>query len=265
MHNVTLYENIPDSFSPVKLVWNDNMKNHGFSPHWHEHLEIHYICSGKSVWKCEEEMVEIKAGECLVVNSNELHGWMGGDGAYMCVLLFPEILGENSFVFNRIIRDESIVGIMKNIVSEFRDPQIAGSAAINGYGYLLFSELCRKGVFRNFSEAEYEEYSKKMLTFNRAVKYIYDNCTRKITLDEAADMMHLNKHYFCHVFKSLTGKTLKEYVNGVRIDKAAGLLRSTGLSVTEVAFLCGFNDSNYFSRKFRQVKGMSPLEFRKTE
>ncbi len=56
-------------------------------------------------------------------------------------------------------------------------------------------------------------------------------------------------YHFCHIFEAYTGKTFKEYLNNVRIDKAEELLMTTDDTVSEIAFICGFNDSNYLSRK----------------
>lgn len=72
----------------------------------------------------------------------------------------------------------------------------------------------------------------------------------------------MSKYHFCNAFKEFTGQTFKEYHNRIRIDKAIELLHSTEIPITEIAFLCGFNDSNYFSRKFHQITGKTPLAVR---
>ncbi|MBQ9915390.1 MAG: helix-turn-helix transcriptional regulator, partial [Clostridia bacterium] len=84
----------------------------------------------------------------------------------------------------------------------------------------------------------------------------------EICLDEIAEMLYVNKYYFCHLFKNETGKTLKEYVNELRTNKAADLLATTDMSMTEIAGLCGFNDANYYARMFKRLRGVSPTEYR---
>jgi len=53
------------------------------------------------------------------------------------------------------------------------------------------------------------------------------------------------------------------YLLGLRLDKAARLLKETKRSVTDIAFDCGFNDGNYFSRSFHRYFGRSPRTYRK--
>jgi transcriptional regulator GlxA family with amidase domain len=64
-------------------------------------------------------------------------------------------------------------------------------------------------------------------------------------------------------FKSVMGRPPMEHVIKVRVTRAAELLTKTDLKITDVAFRCGFSDSNYFSRQFKQVMNASPREYRK--
>lgn len=64
------------------------------------------------------------------------------------------------------------------------------------------------------------------------------------------------------LFRTATGTTPIEYLLEVRLRRAAELLRRTGLPVGEVAARCGFHDSNYFSKRFRALYGVSPRTFR---
>ena len=59
------------------------------------------------------------------------------------------------------------------------------------------------------------------------------------------------------------GESIPNYVNKLRIEDAKGLLKSTSLSTTEIAYLVGYTDSNYFSALFKEKVGVSPREYRK--
>ena len=63
-------------------------------------------------------------------------------------------------------------------------------------------------------------------------------------------------------FKEINGSSPKEYLIGLRINYACELLDSTQLSIGEIAFKSGFNDSNYFSREFGKRTGTTPSKFR---
>ena len=71
----------------------------------------------------------------------------------------------------------------------------------------------------------------------------------------------MSKRTFLRVFRAATGATPIAYLIGVRIRRAAELLRQGGVTVTEAAMRVGFEDSNYFSRQFRKVMGVTPRSY----
>lgn len=73
----------------------------------------------------------------------------------------------------------------------------------------------------------------------------------------------MNKTAFCAYFKSQTGRTFVEYLNQIRLQTAAELLRSTDLTVSNIASQVGISDTPYFCRLFKKNFGFTPSEFRK--
>lgn len=82
-------------------------------------------------------------------------------------------------------------------------------------------------------------------------------------LEDLVSVVHINKFYICKIFQQCTGKTVLNYINVVRVQKAVEKLISTNDSVTNIAFAVGFQDLNYFSRIFKSVMGVSPTDVRK--
>ena len=93
------------------------------------------------------------------------------------------------------------------------------------------------------------------------------NLEYDMSLAEIAKSIGISIYYMSHIFKKHTGMTVVEYRTLKRIDKAKELLSTTGLSVTEIAFRCGFSSQGYFSERFSKVCGVPPTKFRngKTE
>ena len=100
-----------------------------------------------------------------------------------------------------------------------------------------------------------------VLRIETAVKYIKENLTEDLTLEKVAQQAALSPIHFHNSFKAAVGKTLREYVEEQRIKKAIHLLMSTEDSLTEIAFACGFSDSNYFSTRFKKIVGIPPTQF----
>ena len=96
-------------------------------------------------------------------------------------------------------------------------------------------------------------------------EYIENNYTRKLYLGEIAKRACLSKYHFCRVFKTLTGQTVMEYVNSLRIERAKELLRKTFFSITEICFEVGFTNISNFNRTFKNIAGVAPSEYRKIQ
>lgn len=94
-------------------------------------------------------------------------------------------------------------------------------------------------------------------------RFIDCNIYRKISLDEISSYLNMNRTYFCLFFKKKFGTGLTEYINERRINKASAMLAGTGKPIGDIAVECGFKTVNYFNRIFRNVKGLTPGEYRK--
>lgn len=80
---------------------------------------------------------------------------------------------------------------------------------------------------------------------------------------EFAARWEITLNHLCMVFRRECGETISRYQRGYRIKEAAKLLAESELSVTEIAFKCGFRDLSYFYRAFRETRGMNPGDYRK--
>ena len=100
-------------------------------------------------------------------------------------------------------------------------------------------------------------------TIERTLEYINNNLTADLTLESLASSANFNAIYFHKLFKASTGKTLHEYVEDQRIKKSINLLISTDMTLTEIAYECGFSSQSYFSYAFKKKIGSAPREYAK--
>ena len=114
----------------------------------------------------------------------------------------------------------------------------------------------------------YSNVDQKDLTDTRriakALLWIEQNPEGNLTIPDLCRMCGLSRRQFFRVFKACTDQTPAEYLLNLRLRKAEELLRDPTMNITEVAFACGFNDSNHFSRSFKTFSGVSPREYKKT-
>jgi AraC-like DNA-binding protein len=115
---------------------------------------------------------------------------------------------------------------------------------------------------RNTNECS--ESSSGSLFIEETVKYIQKNYMTDINLSMMAKLHSVSSEHLSRTFKKETGFGFSEYLTLVRLQKAEYMLRNEpGRSVCEIAYACGFNDSNYFSDKFRRSYGIAPSSLRK--
>lgn len=101
------------------------------------------------------------------------------------------------------------------------------------------------------------------LITERCKKYINDNLTEKIGLDQIADVTGVTNSYMCKQFKKYTGMTIIEYINVNRVELAKRKLNSEDeFKVVDIAYACGFQSLSQFNRSFHKYSGCSPSEYR---
>src|SRR5580658_5169507 len=105
------------------------------------------------------------------------------------------------------------------------------------------------------------EYAQRI---NRVIDYLRVNLDRQVKLKELAKVACLSEFHFHRIFGAVSGETLNNFTNRLRLEKAARLLTFSDQSLTDIALDCGFSSSATFSRAFRSGYETSPSQFRKT-
>ncbi|WP_319415304.1 response regulator [Marispirochaeta aestuarii] len=98
----------------------------------------------------------------------------------------------------------------------------------------------------------------------RVRKYIDTNC-HDASLEKAADLVRMNPHYLSKLYKQVTGVNFSDHLLGVKMDRAAELLRGINYRTHEISRMLGYSSPKSFSRAFKQYYGMSPREFRNSK
>ena len=96
----------------------------------------------------------------------------------------------------------------------------------------------------------------------KAVTYIRIHLADQLTLAGIAKGIRVSPSYLSRLFNRETGDSVSNFITKARVEKAAGLLSFSGMSIQNIAFYVGFGDLNYFSRCFKKYKKMTPTEYR---
>ena len=121
---------------------------------------------------------------------------------------------------------------------------------------MLFVTICR------LSMGNAPGMDNELQKMARTLKYVGENFAKHLTRAKLSRMVGMSEATFYRHFKTATGKTLNEYLRELRLAESERLLRSTELSLPEIAERCGFYDSNYFGMLFRKRCKITPHRFR---
>jgi AraC-like DNA-binding protein len=126
----------------------------------------------------------------------------------------------------------------------------------------LLYHLSEHCSFTKVSQWEFIREQQRALRLKPLFEHISHRFSQKLTVSEAARMVHMSQPQFMKTFKKVAGTTLVAYLNHVRLSSAARLLNESALTIAEIANEVGFSDQSYFDRQFKRAFGCPPKQFR---
>ncbi|WP_226675397.1 helix-turn-helix domain-containing protein [Rossellomorea aquimaris] len=122
------------------------------------------------------------------------------------------------------------------------------------------NELNEMGSIQAVKASTRKELYRRMTVANEYIRAYYH---RSLNIEEIAKVACLSPNHLIRAYSQLYGKTPHRHISEFRIEKAKGLLKDTGLSMTEIAFEIGFENPSSFTKIFKQFNGISPTLYRK--
>ncbi|MDD6919620.1 MAG: AraC family transcriptional regulator [Eubacteriales bacterium] len=148
----------------------------------------------------------------------------------------------------------------------------------------IFSELysvkdsIRKGYFKikvleillflsgmdiNEKELDKRSYTKSQVELAKAIsRYIADNLSEKITIDELSNIFHVSPTHLKNCFKGVFGVSVYVYIRTQKMAAAARILKTTNLTIIDIASQMGYDNGSKFAKAFKDVVGVTPTEYR---
>ena len=264
---ITLVERNFDEKERLRI---DFLKGHGVpmrNHHYHNFYEIYYMVDGKGTYFINDKLYDIAPGDVVIVPPNTIHSTDYGNKEYERALLeftdgmLPKYLREKLRTLPNLYRHPTISHGIYTILREIeKESKEADEFSCDEIGCLIQHLIVL--LLRNL-DAVKPVYSRDAV-ISEVVAYIRENYRTNITLSQLAEMHFISPEHLSRSFKKETNFGFNEFITLVRLHQAESLLENRGnMSIAEVAYACGFNDSNYFSDKFKRAYGMSPLKYSK--
>lgn len=238
-------------------------------PHTHSYAELFYVVGGLGHFQVDQELYPVSPGQLVILNPNVSHTEVSLNASPLeYVVLGIEGLeltaaeGEESRFKILDHRDtDNITTCLRNILRETQDALPGSDIICQAYMEILVTRLMRS-TDMSVLDAPMTSANSQCVTVRR---YIDAHFKETLTLDELAQMAHINKYYLAHSFKEEFGVSPINYQVCRRIEEGCYLLKQTDLSLAQISRILGFSSSSYFSQVFRKSQGLSPSEYRKQE
>ena len=234
--------------------------------HWHENLEMLYFVKGECNVLDGSEEVHAAPGDIVVVNSGDIHSVKCQNSPCDFVIMqfdfaFCEDMGFDmtNTSIKKVVKDSEIGKLMLDAYEDFKNREDYYKQALKIKALSILLKIYRNHLI---SDNENDEsFSKKILS-KKIVKYARRHFDENITVEDVAKHCGYSRFYISKTFKEVTGKTLIDYINSLKVHKAKSLLESTSLDMGEIALKCGFTSQSYFSNVFKKYEKISPFEYK---
>lgn len=263
----------------------DHSPRYHNSWHYHEEIELIFIVKGRGTYYIGDCIKNFKEGDLIIIGSNIPHYWLFDDDYFdgsqnykieVFVLHFRPslfssdflLLPENKFIFRLLSHSKKSIKLTgfdeKQVLDHF-----GNLASPSNQNHVLSLLTLLQDLTHCQHEALISQQYAKLSHFheqeklNKVFEFLRLNFKSKVTLEEVSEIAGLTNNSFCRYFKTNTGKTFIEFLIDIRINYACKLLSESNAPIKEILYSSGFSNSVSFHKKFKELTGMTPTEYRK--
>lgn len=250
--------------------------------HYHNFAELSFVIEGSGEEILNGKRHALKRGSVSLLLPNHIHKILIPTGSkltkYCCMFDIELLL---SYAHDPQIRDKILkignelpshydlpeehlnyfTSLIEEMFKEYHSKRL-------GKNTIIQSKLSEAIVFLLRTTQEQEEQDSllnldKSNTVMEMLKYIHLHYNKELNLPLLSERLERNQKYLSSVFKRHIGQSFVEYLHHLRIGRATSLLLTTNLNISDIALEIGFDNFRTFSRVFKEIRGMTPLEFRR--
>lgn len=255
-----------------------------FGLHAHEFSELVIIVSGSGWHVTGRESWPLTAGDVFVISGQRPHNYRQMDQLCLVNIMFqparmhleladlPGLAGYHALFalepawrqrhrFSSRLRltPQELGKVLGHVDQLDEELKLRGPA----FGFLATAAFMQiiGYLSRCYSQSRHPD-SRALLRIAEAITHLETRYAEPINLDELARIARMSKRSFIRAFRAAMGSSPIAYLLQLRVNRAATQLRRNGDPITDIAFRVGFGDSNYFTRQFRKLIGVSPRTYR---
>ncbi len=266
--------------SPSSISVTDSEGPETYPMHWHNAAEFTIALDDGCRYRVNNTLYDLNKGDVLLVWPHQIHETVQVSPGSVIFIQFSSVIIENNLDLVSISRflyechhisskdnpelslfiSDKIMEIRK--IHNSSDPLSETKCKLCIYDVLLkIGEYTLAKAAENFSMDNNQGNSWKYI--HEACNYIMENSSGELTQSDVANHIGLSIYYFSKLFKQHMNMSFPSYLSNIRVKHAASLLLDDNLSITECAFMAGFQSTTAFNKAFHDITGHSPRDYRK--
>lgn len=267
------------------MIFSRHKKQFDFPLHTHNEIELNLVINGKGSQRIIGNHIgTIDDIELVMVGSDVTHGWFTdqckSEDIHEVTIQFHADLFDEKFLkrnqmanIRKMFEDAKRGILFSREITEKVAPRIEALYDNDNGGFhsvldllAIIYDLSMAEDIKLLSDPTFDQ--KQMRSNSRRIESVFEymnkNFNKQITLSEVAQIANMSEVSFSRFIKKHTGFNFVETLNEIRLGHVSRMLIDTNLTISEVAFCCGFNNMANFNRIFKRKKGLTPNKFRKT-
>lgn len=253
--------------------------------HWHDYFEFGVVKTGCMELRTPQRHALLRPGDAYFVNASVLHlNRAADDSESVCLHVHQfdrSLVASSGLVFRRYVAPiENAISLESSVFYGDRaDHRPLIQAANHAFAaaeaddigwemavsiHLADAWRCLYLLTAHERQPASEDSREDTLRAKAMLSFIHEHYQQPITVQQIASAAGICERECFRCFARVLDTTPKAYLARYRVSAAARLLTETTLSITEIAYQCGFANSSYFGKVFHQMLGRTPREFRKS-
>lgn len=241
--------------------------------HHHAEYEIFYLKSGTGTFLIENNHYEVTSGDVIFIEPNIDHSFAitSKDISFNYMVFKPSAFGTESNLCRKTI-DQIKISTTLKLSEPLKEKFLVLSEKnkLKSFGLEFQNKTFLYEIISYIIETnQYIQYSKalsNMTSQSKAVqvtcKYIQQHYFEKLDYEDILELSNYSKSQFIKIFKKEKGMNITDYINQCRIEHACLDLLNTNKNITEIAIENGFNNIQYFSKRFKETMNCTPKEYK---
>jgi len=256
--------------------------------HTHDFDELVFVFGGSGIHEIDDERYPLIRGDVFVLRGNHVHGFDETNNLHLEMVLFPRDFFESlrkefwdltgfqtlfilepryrknhKFKAKLHLNSEQLneVSRLLLVMKEEEKSKSPGYQSVIDHMFGILIVL----VSRYYSETKSPK-PKALMRISSAISYMEKNYAEHVSVAFLAKHVYVAERTLRHLFKEITGLSPKDYLIRLRIEKAAEMMaRNSGIRVIDASSKTGFDNSSYFTRKFKEIIGITPMNYLKQQ